>query len=227
MITRLIVRILVLGIVFFAILLSAGAAFGADSVKGMVICGAAPIAKSTVTLWEAGAGAPKQLDQMKSSDDGRFEVRVKGAHDNAVLYLVAAGGVSKASKTGSDNPAIVLLSVLGSKPPQQVVVNEFTTVASAFTAARFINGEAISGNALGLRIAAMNVPNLVNLQSGGWGAVIVDGLNLTRSTTLANFNTLASLVTCGWRIAISPIIPYDSRPATILQCVISSSFSST
>ena len=52
MITRLIVRILVLGIVFFAILLSAGAAFGADSVKGMVICGAAPIAKSTVTLWE-------------------------------------------------------------------------------------------------------------------------------------------------------------------------------
>ena len=164
---------------------------------------------------------------MKSSDDGRFEVRVKGAHDNAVLYLVAAGGVSKASKTGSDNPAIVLLSVLGSKPPQQVVVNEFTTVASAFTAARFINGEAISGNALGLRIAAMNVPNLVNLQSGGWGAVIVDGLNLTRSTTLANFNTLASLVTCGWRIAISPIIPYDSRPATILQCVISSSFSST
>ena len=41
----------------------------------------------------------------------------------------------------------------------------------------------------------MNVPNLVNLQSGGWGSVIVDGLNLTRSTTLSNFNTLASLVT--------------------------------
>ncbi len=195
MITRLIVRMLMLGAVFVAIILSAGPAFAADSIKGVVVCGAAPIAKSTVTLWEAGAGAPKQLDQTKSSDDGRFEVRVKGAHDNAVLYLVAAGGVSKASKTGSDNPAIVLLSVLGSKPPQQVVVNEFTTVASAFTAARFINGEAISGNALGLRIAAMNVPNLVNLQSGDWGSVIVDGLNITRSTTLANFNTLASLVT--------------------------------
>ena len=41
----------------------------------------------------------------------------------------------------------------------------------------------------------MNVPNLVNLQSGSWGSVIVDGLNITRSTTLANFNTLASLVT--------------------------------
>ncbi len=79
--------------------------------------------------------------------------------------------------------------------PGRVIVNEFTTVASAFTAARFIRGEAISGNSLGLRIAAMNVPNFVNLQSGSWGPVIVDGFNITRSTTLSNFNTLASLVT--------------------------------
>src|SRR5215813_7588889 len=31
---------------------------------------------------------------------------------------------------------------------------------------------------------------------------------------------------CGWRIVTSPIIPYDSRPATIFQGVIWSSFSS-
>ena len=66
----------------------------------------------------------------------------------------------------------MLLSVLGSKPPQQVTVNELTTVASAFTAARFIKGEAISGNPLGLRIAAGNVPNLVDLETGGWGKVM-------------------------------------------------------
>ena len=76
-----------------------------------------------------------------------------------------------------------------------MAVNELTTVASAFTAARFIRGESISGNPLGLRIAAANVPNLANLQTGGWGSVMIDGLNLTRSTTLATFNTLASLVT--------------------------------
>ena len=68
-----------------------------------------------------------------------------------------------------------------------------TTVASALTAARLIQGESISGNPLGLRIAATNVPNLVNLESGSWGAVIIDGLNLTRAT-LSNFDTLASLV---------------------------------
>jgi hypothetical protein len=195
MIARSIGRTLMPGILCVGLLLSAGAALAADDIKGMVVTGGAPIARSIVTLWEASAGAPKQLDQTKSSDDGRFEVRAKGAHGDGVLYLVAAGGVPKAGKAGSDNPALVLLAVLGSKPPDQVVVNELTTVASAFTASRFIRGEAISGNPLGLRIAAMNVPNFVNLQGGGWGSVVIDGLNLTRSTTLASFDTLASLVT--------------------------------
>ena len=195
MTTRTIVRTLLLGTMFLAIILSAGAVFAGDSIKGQVVCGGAPIAKSTVTLWEASANAPKQLDQAKTNDDGRFEVRAKGAHGDGVLYLVATGGIPKASKAGADNSAIALLAVLGSKPPASVIVNELTTVASAFTAARFISGGAISGNALGLRVAAMNVPNLVNLQTGGWGTVIIDGLNITRSTTLATFDTLASLIT--------------------------------
>jgi hypothetical protein len=195
MTARSIVPTLILATMFVAVILSVGAAFAADSIKGQVVLGGAPIAESTVTLWEASADAPKQLDQTKSGDDGHFEVHVNDAHGDRVLYLVAAGGVPKAGKAGSDNPAVVFLSVLGSKPPAQVVVNEFTTVASAFTAARFIRGDSISGNPLGLRVAAMNVPNLVNLQSGSWGSVIIDGLNLTRSTTMAKFNTLASLVT--------------------------------
>ena len=73
-------------------------------------------------------------------------VRIKESKGDAILYLVAGGGIAKASKAGGDNPAVVLLAELGGKPPQQVVVNELTTVASAFTAARFINGEAISDN---------------------------------------------------------------------------------
>lgn len=107
--------VLKLTLVAFAVscLLLVGPAFAADNIKGQVILGGAPVAKSTVTLWEASAAAPKQLDQTKASDDGRFEVRAKGAHGDAILYLVAAGGMPKASKSGGDNPAIVLLSVLG------------------------------------------------------------------------------------------------------------------
>ncbi len=136
---------LVLGVVTLCVLL-AGAASAADSIKGQVLGGGLPIAKSTVILWEANADAPKQLGQTKTNDDGRFEVRAKGVHSDAILYLVAKGGVAKASKSGGDNPAIALLAVVGSNPPASVTINELTTVASAFTNARFINGDAISGN---------------------------------------------------------------------------------
>ena len=78
-------------------------------------------------------------------------------------------------------------------------MNEFTTMASAFTAAQFIKDGAISENPLGLRIAAMNVPNFVNLLTGGWEA-----LSSIRSTepkqTLATFDT-SSLITAAATVA--------------------------
>ncbi|MFY9843946.1 MAG: hypothetical protein WA718_12115 [Terriglobales bacterium] len=179
----------------------AGGAFAADTIKGQVLGGGAPIAKSTVTLWEASAAAPKQIAQVKTSDDGRFEVRIKGAHGDAVLYLVASGGEPKASKGKGDSTAVVLLSVLGSEPPANVVVNELTTVASAFTAARFINGESISGNPLGLKIAAGSAPNLVDPTTGTWGKVLLDPLNSTQTTTLATLDTLGALITASFTVA--------------------------
>jgi hypothetical protein len=90
---------------------------------------------------------------------------------------------------------------VGSNPPSNVVINELTTVASAFTAAQFIHGEAISGNPLGLRIAAGNVPNLIDLTTGHWGKVLVDPLNSTQTATLATFDTLGSLVTAFFTVA--------------------------
>ena len=53
----------------------------------------------------------------------------------------------------------------------------------------------ISGNPLGLKIAAGNVPNLVDPVTGRWGKVILDPLNSTQTTALANLDTLGSLVT--------------------------------
>ncbi len=111
-----------------------------------------------------------------------------------MLYLIARGGTPKAEGARGVNDAITLLSVLGSKLPKEVTVNELTSVASAFTAARFINGEGISGNPLGLRIAAGNAPNLVNPKTGSWGKVLLDPLNSTQTTALANLNTLGNLV---------------------------------
>ena len=105
-----------------------------------------------------------------------------------------AGGPPSAPVTLTES-GLVLLALLGDKPPAKLVVNELTTVASAYTADRFITGDAISGNSLGLHIAAGNVPNFVDLTTGGWGHTLLDPLNSTQTTTLATFDTLGSLIT--------------------------------
>ena len=134
--------------------------------------GRGPLANSTVTLWQASAGDPKQLAQTQTGGDGRFELGADEAPGADVsLYLVAKGGVATVNKGGSDNPAIALLTVLGHTPPAKVVIDEMTTVASVWTNAQFLDGAALKGYALGLRIAAGNVPNFVDLQTGGEPAI--------------------------------------------------------
>ena len=67
--------------------------------------------------------------------------------------------------------------MIGSKPLATVTINEITTVASVWTNAQFLDGTVIKGAALGLRIAAGNVHNFVDLATGGYGATISDALN--------------------------------------------------
>jgi hypothetical protein len=201
--------VLVLSAVLAAILIAtssqpprADAAPGGNGFAGRVQCASGPIAGSTVTLYAADDGNPMQLAQGKTGDDGTFKLdvdaeKLKGA--DKVFYVVARGGTPKSGK--GPNDAIALLTVLGTTLPKAVTINELTTVASTFTAARFIQGEAISGKPLGLRIAAGNVPNLVDPETGGWGNVVLDPLNSTQTTSLANLNTLGSLLTAYFTVA--------------------------
>src|SRR5271157_5676436 len=187
-------------ILLFTLVLAQVRAMAAD-LAGNVQGAGLPIAGSTVTLYAAGTGAPTQLAQGKTDDNGAFDLNVDQTPADTVLYLIAKGGTPKAAADKGPNDAIALMAVLGAELPKTVTVNELTTVASAFTAARFINGEAISGNPLGLRIAAGNVPNLVDPQTGGWGKVILDPLNSTQTTTLATLDTLGSLITASFTVA--------------------------
>ena len=163
------------------------------SVVGLVLGGGAPISNSTVTLWAASTGEPKQLGQTHTNGDGRFELGLGGTPDkDTSLYLVAKGGQPTGSAVKGDNPAIALLAVLGSNPPPIVIINEMTTVASVWTNNQFFDGAALSGTPLGLRIAAGNIPNFVDLATGGYGVMIQDGFNSTQTPTMANFATLSS-----------------------------------
>ncbi len=139
-------------------------------IEGQVQAGGGPLASSTVTLWATSAGEPRQLAQTRTRADGRFELRTPETPGrDVVLYLVAKGGQATVNKGSGDNAAIALLTVLGNMPPAKVVINEMTTVASVWTHNQFIDGSAIKGPALSLRIAAGNVPNFVDLATGGWG----------------------------------------------------------
>jgi hypothetical protein len=173
---------------------SAYAAATPGQLAGQVLGGGAPIANSTVTLWAASAGAPRQLGQTRTGADGRFALNAAAPGKDAILYLVAKGGTPAANKGGGDNPAIALLTVAGAKAPAKVTINEMTTVASVWTNAQFLDGTAIKGHALGLRIAAGNVPNFVDLATGGWGEAIQGSLNGPQTPTMANFATLADVL---------------------------------
>jgi hypothetical protein len=153
-------------------------------IEGHVLIAGQPVAGSTVTLYAAGEGAPTKLAQGKTDAQGEFEMDAKSAPQDSVVYLVAEG-----PKDG-----VALMSLLGTSWPEKVTVNELTTVASAFCAAQFINGEAVSGKPLSLDIAAGNVPNFVNLKTGGWGEVLINPLNSSMTTTMATFDTLGSLI---------------------------------
>jgi DNA-binding beta-propeller fold protein YncE len=164
----------------------------AAEIRGQVLGAGASIVGSTVTLWAAGAGAPMQLAQTQSGADGRFALNADS--QGADVYIVAAGGRPAASAAGGENPAIGLMTVLGNKPADNVVVNEMTTIASVFTHNQFIDGSAIKGPALSLKIAGGNVPNFVDLATGGWGDAIQGPLNSSQTPTMANFATLADLL---------------------------------
>ncbi len=164
-------------------------------VEGQVQAAGGPVAHSAVTLWAATAGVPAQLAQAQTGADGQFVISSEQSPGDGVsLYLTAAGGEPANSKVTASNPALVLLAVLGNQPPAKVTVNEFTTIASVWTHTQFLYGTAIKGPALGLRVAAANVPNFVDLATGGYGSVIADGLNGTQTPTLAHFGTLADVL---------------------------------
>jgi hypothetical protein len=74
-------------------------------IEGQVQAGGGALASSTVTLWAASAGEPKQLAQAKTDSGGKFQLSTEetvGA--DAVLYMVANGGEAQVNKGSGNNP---------------------------------------------------------------------------------------------------------------------------
>ncbi|MBO4224227.1 hypothetical protein [Bradyrhizobium neotropicale] len=166
---------------------SRGTASAQQQLEGQVLGGGAPVARASVALFAATSSTPAQLSRTETDPQGRFTINYARPQGDAILYLMATGGEPAAHPGSGNNPDIALLTVVGAVPPPKVVINEMTTVASVWTHAQFLDGTAIKGHSLGLKIAAGNVPNFVDLQTGGWGRTIQDPLNSGQTPTMANF----------------------------------------
>jgi hypothetical protein len=171
---------------------------------------AQPVAVSTVALYAAGTNGSvykitngvveieykvqaTQIASTTTGKDGSFTIPAGYTcpSSSSQMYLVASGG---SARTNSANANLALMTALGScsnLSSTSVVVNEATTVASAFAIGPFTANDALYGtssylflgtsasNTTGLINAFASVNNLVDITTG-----------LTRSATPAGNGTV-------------------------------------
>lgn len=154
------------------------------ALNGVVQAGVQPVVGASVSLYAAGtsgyASAATSIATATTNKNGSFTIlgTYSCPSPASQMYLVAAGG-----KVGSNaaNPNLALMTALGNCSnlgSAPVVVNEVTTVASAYATSQLAANDALSGNtsylylgsssgnSAGLVNAFATVNNLVDITSG-------------------------------------------------------------
>jgi len=163
------------------------------TLTGTVQSGGRPISGSVVTLYAAGRDrgiSPAVLGSGLTDAGGSFHFVYLLRSTSDTVYVTARGPAA----------AIDLAAVIGSSAtlaastPKNIVVNELTTIATAWALAQFMNGDNVGGKAPGLPNAAATAANLANITTGAVATVLATPPNGSQTTTLAEFNSLANLI---------------------------------
>ena len=192
------------------------------TIQGTVLHGESPIENSTVTFYHAGStqgAVAVSLGETQTNNTGVFEFSLSiPVGSKEVFYMTAAG----------PSAPIKLASVIGTQPfPSQFVINERTTIATAYAMAQFINGDNIAGSYPGLQNAAATSQNLVNIMDGNIAPVLNQTPNGPETETLKKFNSLSNIIAacleqpseCPNLFAISKS-PENDLPDNTLQAAI-------
>jgi hypothetical protein len=158
-------------------------------VNGVVLSGAdrRPLANATVSLHHVSGGQSSEIARTTTLESGSFATDRLATSGDGFYYATAVLG----------DDGVALMVILGASIPPNIIINEFTTVAAAYSAAQFLTGGSIQGSAFALSVVAVTNENLVDLATGSASSVMTqspngDETNACRSLmSLANFLTTA------------------------------------
>ena len=194
------------------------------TLQGMLVSGGVAVASATITIYSSSEdNGGTELGSGTSDDDGMFQFSYRNPETSDGVFYVTSSGGHLASQQDELSSAFVLASVIGAAPlPEQITINEVTTVASAFSLAQFIDGPTLNGNSVGLNMASRMLRNLANIETGESGATINNTANDPQSTysALRTLNEMANLlVSCANDASVCQSIlqlavPLDGSPAT-------------
>ncbi len=182
--------------------LSFTAAAETHVLKGRIETAGTPVIGAKVALYVAGCAKNAQarlLATAFSHANGAFQMRFtqRNRDEGDVLYVIAEGGhAGWLSEKAMERSPIAFATVLGDwdESAQEIVVNERTTIATGWAMAQFMRGFNIAGKSPGLQNAAATVRNLVDVLTGEVGSVLANPPNGAHTSSMAEFNSLANLL---------------------------------
>jgi hypothetical protein len=144
---------------------------------------AEPQARVWVTLYEATDGEPIVLARARTDRDGRFRLLTNHEETNSIFYLAAH------VKLG-----VKFVAILGTELPEQVTINEMTSVAASYSMAQFYRDGDISGDAFALQIAALMSANIADIATGESSPVLLGAPNADQTESLRMTRSLSNLL---------------------------------
>ncbi len=142
-----------------------------------------PLSGYTVNLYAISESSTSLITQTTSNNSGKFSLQIPNSLINSQLYL-----------TATNESQVELALIIGNYTESNLVINELTTVAAAYTMAQFWQGDLISGSPSSILIASGMNQNLVAITSGQSGNVISTPPNGDQSNALRLMNTLANAI---------------------------------
>jgi hypothetical protein len=142
-----------------------------------------PCGRVSVEVRTAVDGVTGMYPLEMTAADGTFSFNPPSTTTRGIFYVVA--------KEASTTP---MMAILGGELPENIVINELTTVAAVYCVAQFVDGLAIKGPSFALRVAAAMSTNVVNAGNGMPSQILVNSPNALQTNGLGLTASLANLL---------------------------------